>query len=366
MGIWGSFTEQFSTGPRLQILKQRQNMLRALPHWCRQRRRAAPSHQTWAATPAHTGPQDTPPPLQPQGPLDTEANCAPHRLKVPKSVPRQTEQDPQLPQKPWPSQPVQGALSPPALHLWPGPSSAQSLPPAQAPACAALLPEPPFHSTARGDMEPGWASGEAGLGAEQGPQECQGRLCLPQNSGHPFRLTIRLAVDLSPALAEQKTGSEWGKASSPQPRPPDRGRDPAPGPCPQPSTRGGPSSQPTRQMEAARQKGSPFPACVARADTAPPVTSRWALPETSTGRPEVKKTPHGDGGWWQGRGQEAGSRSRTPGPRGSLRGRAEGRVHVAPPGSPPCSVLTARGQGRLPTARSQAISLRHLLCAGRI
>lgn len=199
MGMWGSFTEQFSTGARLQSLKQRQNMLRALPHRRRQPRRAAPSHQTWA---------DTPPPLQPQGPLDTEANCAPHRLKVPKSVPRQTEQDPRLPQKPRPSQPARGALSPLTLHLWPGPSSAPSLTPAQAPAWAALLPAPHFHSTARGDTEPGWASGEAGLGAEKGPQERQGQLCLLQNSGHPFRLTIRLAIDLSPAPADQKTGSE--------------------------------------------------------------------------------------------------------------------------------------------------------------
>ena len=184
MGIWGRFTKQFSTGARLQSLKQRQNTLRALPHRCRQHRRAAPSHQMWAATPAHTGPRDTPPPLQPQGPLDTEANRAPHRLKVPKSVPRQRERDPHLPQKPRPSQPARGPCSHRPC------TSGPALPARQA--CHHLRPlrgqpfsqNPPFHSTARGDMEPGWASREEGLGVEQGPQECQGRLCLPQNSGH--------------------------------------------------------------------------------------------------------------------------------------------------------------------------------------
>ena len=82
-------------------------------------------------------------------------------------------------------------------------------------------------------------------------------------------------------------------------------------------------------------------------------------------------------GGWRGQAGDTGSRStRQPlatGLQGSAGAGGGGgrwvgmqRVHAAPPGSPPGSILTARGEEHLLTACSQAFSLQHLLCAGRI
>ena len=344
-GTWGSFTEQFSTGARLQSLKQRQNMLRALPHQCRQHRRAAPSHQMWAATP---------PPLQPQRPLDTEANCTPHRLKVPKSVPRQRERDPHLPQKPRPSQPAQG----PCPHR--PCTSGPALPARQA--CRQLRPlrGQPFSqlplSTAQreGTRSQAGPPGRRGSGLSRARRSARGGSVF-----HRTRVTVQTHHQAGhrpqpcPCVAENRLRVGEGIQPPAQASQPETITRP-PGPCPQPSMRGGPSSQPTRQMEAARQKGSPFPACMARADTGPPLTSRWALPETSAGRPEVKTPPPRRGyGGWRGRGQEAGSRStgsprpaglqacRGPGARCSSRKSSTLRADSKGPGAPPHCELTS-------------------------
>lgn len=199
-----------------------------LPRRRHQPRRAAPSHQMWA---------DPPPPLQPQGPLDTEANGIPHHLKVPKSVPRQTERDSRLPQKPQPSQPARGALCPPTHHLWPGPSSTPSLHQLRAPQQAALLQAPTFHSTAQHE-------GTRGLGLSRARTNTRGSSVF-RRTRVPHSDSPRLAVYLSPALAEQKTGSAGGGRPAPSPGLLTGDRDLAPGLCPQPSTQGGPGPQPT-------------------------------------------------------------------------------------------------------------------------
>lgn len=173
-------------------------MLRTLPRRRHQPRRA-----------------DPPPPLQPQGPLDTEANCIPHRLKVPKSVPRQTERDSRLPQKPQPSQPARGALCPLTHHLWPGPSSAPSLHQLRAPRRQPFS-KPHLSTAQQRGRGPGWAPGRGAWG-RAGHARAPGAALWSAELGSPIQTHHGWPSTSALPLPSRKQ-AQWGEGAQPPAR----------------------------------------------------------------------------------------------------------------------------------------------------